>query len=228
MDCQKFIMGIHYAQRWPSVTYAFGLFRSGELVGVVTYGRPPSNTLCEGVAGEAYSPSVIELNRLCLLGNLPNEASLLVGRSLRLLAREGNFIVVSFADPTQGHAGFVYQATNFSYHGLSAKRTDWKIRGMEHLHSFSIGDMVRGEEDRAAALRERFGDDFYSEDRPRKHRYIYLCGDKAFKRAARAALAYPEEPYPKTAGDRPERVQIDRKADPAQPTLFSMTGPSNG
>lgn len=43
MDCATFILGIHYAKRWPSITYAFGLFRGECLVGVCTYGTPPSH-----------------------------------------------------------------------------------------------------------------------------------------------------------------------------------------
>ena len=34
-DCENFILNIHYAKRWPSVTYAYGLIRLDtlELVG---------------------------------------------------------------------------------------------------------------------------------------------------------------------------------------------------
>ena len=51
----------------------------------------------------------------------------LVGRSLRLLPKPS--VVVSYADTAQGHVGYVYQAANFIYTGLSAKRTDWKKTG---------------------------------------------------------------------------------------------------
>jgi hypothetical protein len=71
----------------------------------------------------------LELNRLCLKSNAKNDASFLVSASIRLLATAGNFICISFADTEQGHSGYVYQACNFTYHGLSAKRTDWKVRG---------------------------------------------------------------------------------------------------
>lgn len=108
------------------------------MVGCVTYGTPPSAPLKRGVAGDKYKANVIELNRLCLLDNLSGEASRLVGGSLKLLS--GNFIVVSFADTSQGHNGIVYQACNFTYHGLSAKRTDWKVKGKEHLHGQTIAD----------------------------------------------------------------------------------------
>jgi hypothetical protein len=196
-DCAEFILSIHYAKRWPSVSWAYGLFDGDALLGVVTYGTPFSSTLRAGVAGKQHACKVIELNRLCLRHNHPNHASMLVGRSLRMLPAEK--IVVSFADTSQGHVGYVYQATNFRYFGLSAKRTDWKIQGMEHLHGQTISDMVRGSENRVKALRERFGDRFYLSPRPRKHRYIYVTGAPKFRKTVWQDMKYAEKPYPKGA-----------------------------
>jgi len=194
-ECEPFIMHIHYARRWPSVSYAFGLFRNKSLVGIVTYGTPPSAPLRRGIAGPEYSKDILELNRLCLINNEKNEASALVGKSLKLLPP--NKIVVSFADTSQGHIGTVYQATNFLYCGLSAKRTDWKVRGREHLHGQTIADEFRGVKNRAKAMRQKYGDDFYLAPRPRKHRYIYIIGSKGYKAKARKALKYHVGSYPK-------------------------------
>lgn len=193
--CEHFVIGIHYAKRWPSISYAYGLYDDGELIGVVTYGTPPSATLKRGVAGEDYKSYVLELNRLCLKYNRKNEASFLVGRSLKMLPK--NKIIISFADTEQDHKGIVYQACNFTYHGLSAKRTDWKVKGKEHLHGQTVADEFRGVENRAKAMREKYGDDFYLAPRPRKHRYIYIVGSKSFKKKAARAIKYKQEDYPK-------------------------------
>ena len=194
-DCSDFILNIHYAKRWPSISYAYGLFVMGELLGVITYGTPASHPLRVGIAGDKFKGDILELNRLCLRNNLPNQASQLVGKSLKLLPR--NKIVVSFADISQNHIGIVYQATNFLYTGLSAKRTDWKVRGMEHLHGQTIADKFRGVKNRAAAMREQYGDRFYLSPRPRKHRYIFIHGSKSYKRTILKNLKYAVEPYPK-------------------------------
>ena len=195
LDVKPFLLGIHYARRMPSVSFAYGLFRSDDLEGVVTYGTPPSATLRSGICGPDFSAHVLELNRLCLKNNKRNDASMLVARSLRII--EGDRIIVSFADTAQSHLGIVYQASNFLYCGLSAKRTDWKVRGKEHLHGQTIADEFRGVKNRAAAMRDKYGDDFYLEPRSRKHRYVMIIGSKKFKRAALAALRYNQEPYPK-------------------------------
>ena len=196
-NCRDLIIGKHYAARWPSISYAFGLYVSGELEGVVTYGTPSSAPLRSGIAGGHYSQNVIELNRLVLRKNVKNDASFLVSSSLKMMKKLGDFIIISFADTEQGHLGIVYQACSFSYHGLSAKRTDWKIRGQEHLHGQTIADRYRGSPDRAAAIRADFGDAFYLSPRPRKHRYIKVVGTKGFRAKASRAIRYPAEAYPK-------------------------------
>lgn len=194
-DCEHFILKIHYARRWTSISFAYGLFRNNDLVGVVTYGTPASAPLRSGIAGNDFADSILELNRLCLLNNLKNEASMLVSASLKMLPR--NRIVISFADTDQNHRGVVYQACNFTYHGLSAKRTDWKVKGMEHLHGQTVADEFRGQKDRAFLMRQKYGSDFYLKPRSRKHRYIYLIGDKKWKSIARKSLRYNQESYPK-------------------------------
>ena len=196
-QCEPFIIGIHYAKRWPSISYAYGLFNGDKLIGVVTYGTPPSATLKRGVAGDEYKQDVLELNRLCLRHNRKNEASKLVGASLKMLPK--NRIIVSFADTEQKHVGTVYQATNFLYCGLSAKRTDWKVKGKEHLHGQTIADEFRGVKNRAKAMRDKYGDDFYLHPRPRKHRYIFITGSKTYKKRVLAALKYEVMPYVKAA-----------------------------
>ena len=106
---------------------------------------------------------------------------------------------MSFADTEQGHKGTVYQAANFIYCGLSAKRTDWKVKGMEHLHGQTIADEFRGVKNRAQAMRDKYGDDFYLKPRSRKHRYVFLVGSKTFKKKARSCLRYEVQDYPKCA-----------------------------
>jgi len=196
-DCFWFLLNRHYAKRVPSISYAYGLFYGGDIVGVCCFGTPASSSLRAGIMGGWSDVDVIELNRLSLLSNEKNQASMLVGASLKLLPQK--MCVVSYADSEQGHIGYVYQAANFIYTGLSAKRTDWKVKGAEHLHGHTIADEFRGRENRAELMREKYGDDFYLEDRSRKHRYVYLVGSKTWRKHALKHLQYPICAYPKEA-----------------------------
>jgi hypothetical protein len=200
-EAEPFLLMRHYAKRMCPISYAFGVWRGTELVGVVTYGTPASAPLRSGICGEEWADKVLELNRLCC-ENTPNVASLLVGRSLRMLPKPS--VVVSYADTAQGHVGYIYQATNFIYTGLSAKRTDWKIKGKEHLHGATVADESRGKENRAEWMRQKYGDDFYLEERSRKHRYVFAVGTKKHRATIISCLKYPQETYPKGNSQRYE------------------------
>jgi hypothetical protein len=180
----------HYAKRIPQIMFSFGLYEENELVGVVTYGIPASPALCMGICGKEYSDKVLELNRVCLLNNDKNQASFLVANSIKLLPKPS--IVVSYADTGKGHIGYVYQATNFLYTGLSANRVDWTVKGLEHKHSKTLSDGMTLE-----SIKEKYGDDFYYSERSRKHRYIYFHGNKTQKKKMNGLLKYGIEPYPK-------------------------------
>jgi len=189
-ETYQWLLEKHYAKRIPQIMHAFGLYVDGVLKGVVTYGIPASPALCMGICGKEYSDKVLELNRLCLMENNKNESSFLVSNSIKLLPKPT--IVVSYADTSQGHVGYVYQATNFLYTGLSANRVDWTIKGMEHKHSKTISDGMTLE-----SIKEKYGDDFYYTERSRKHRYILFHGSKTDKKIMRKLLKYNIKPYPK-------------------------------
>ena len=179
-DASFFILNIHYSRRLPSISYAYGLFVDGELVGCVTYGFPASPPLCKGIAGIQNQHNVLELNRLVILPkyNGKNYASFLVGRSLKMLPNRT--FVVSYADTAWSHVGYVYQATNFLYTGLGASRTDtWQPTGKHGRHQEQADNSIR-------------------QTRSRKHRYVYLVGDRRTKRQMRKDLKYKVYPkYPK-------------------------------
>lgn len=188
----EWLLHKHYAHRIPSITYAFGLYDENNLIqGVCTFGSPPSPALIQGLFNKQYTDKIIELNRLCINDNMPdNSASYFVSRCLKELPKPT--IVVSYADTSMGHTGYIYQACNFLYTGLSAKRTEWKIKGLEHLHSKSISDGETIE-----TLKNKYGEDFYYKDRPQKHRYIFVVANKRDYKQIVEQLAYPILPYPK-------------------------------
>ena len=189
-DADYLILNVHYAKRRPSISYAFGLFNSGELVGVVTYGTPASSTLLRGICGDDWAQNVLELNRLVLVNNQPHEASRLVGASLKLLPRPS--IIVSYADTKQQHEGIVYQATNFYYTGLSSKFRDPVVRGLEHQHHTTYAHGLTNKQ-----LIDKYGaDNVYFIDRSRKHRYIIFVGSKTQRKQMLKDLRYEIQPYP--------------------------------
>ena len=180
-DTKHLILNVHYARRMPSISFAYGLFENNEFVGLVSYGTPASPSLCNGIMGEEYKSEVLELNRLVLINNKKNEASYLVGQSLKLLPKPR--CIVSYADTQQGHSGCIYQASNFFFTGTTKARTD--MAGKDGKHS-----------------RHHLGDRTNRVYRSAKHRYVTFIGNKKQKKKYLKLLNYPIlTTYPKNNGE---------------------------
>lgn len=179
----------HYLHRKAPCSVAFGLFLGEELKGVVCYGTPSSAPLRSGIAGPENAKNVGELTRLWVCDSVPrNGESFLIGRTI---GKAGKEIIVSFAEIQQGHIGTVYQATNWIYTGLSAKRTNWNIDGI-NKHCQTLADRYTSSE-----IREKYGDRFSLKERPRKHRYVFLNAKGRRRAELLLALRYKQQPYPK-------------------------------
>ena len=186
-ETYDFILNKHYAQRIPSISFAFGLFIKDKLEGILTIGKPASNSLCEGLLGVEYKNMVYELNRLCVNeGLVKNTLSKFVSTVLKMLKNE-NIVLVSYADNGANHKGYIYQTTNWIYTGSTKERTDKYTPNGKHSRHYT---------DEYNHLRKF---------RSSKHRYVYFLG-KAQK--LKDKLKYNIEPYPK--GDNVNYVLGER------------------
>ena len=179
-----FILNKHYALRKPSISYSYGLFIDGELEGILTIGKPASNSLCEGICGKEYKEYVYELNRLCVNEGLPqNTLSQFVSKVLKDL-RDTKLILVSYADEGANHHGYIYQATNWIYTGKTKSRTDkYTPDGKHSRHYTNEYDHLR-----------KF--------RSSKYRYIYIP-NKKFRKEVLKVLKYEIiREYPKGDNQR--------------------------
>src|SRR6476620_8382725 len=148
-----------------------------ELIGVAVYSPVTGISALKSWFGlDNTNVDIFELIRLVMAPehNGKNGASFLVGRSLRLLKKAGIRGVVSLAD-SEHHTGYIYQATNFKYYGLTDKKTDF-FREDGKLNP-------RGETktERGVWL-----------ERSRKHRYFFSLDGKLCPK-------FPELPFPKDA-----------------------------
>lgn len=201
----RLVVEHHYLHRPAPCEAAFGLVHAatGDVRGVVVYGTPSSAPLRSGIAGPENAGNVIELTRLWVADDVPkNGESYLIGNTVRRCGKE---IVVSFAEIEQGHLGVVYQATNWLYTGLSAKRTDWHVEPTIEEHDlFGQPVLTRSKHGQtwadghtAEEIRQEYGDRFTLRPRGRKHRYVFLNGSRTRRRQLLAQLRYPVLPYPK-------------------------------
>lgn len=165
----------HYLHRLPPVSYAFSVWEKS-LVGVVTFGVPPSRHLQKS-ACPSNPQLVLELNRLWLDDALPrNTASYVMSRVLGAMPPS---IVVSYADTAVGHRGYVYRACNFFYAGQTdadrkTPRFDYVPRNGKHSRdAFRSGDY-----DRVRRLP--------------KHRYWSVTGDRRERRELIKIAGWPK------------------------------------
>ena len=157
-ECKDWLLHKHYAKRMCSISYAFGLYIDGVLNGVITFGMPPSSTLAESICGLNYKDNVLELNRLVVNDGLPkNTLSFFVSRSINKLPN--NKIIVSFADANMSHNGYIYQATNFIYTGVSSNTTKLIDKFGEEFHFRNIGHYQKNNKVNAKLIKRRLNED---------------------------------------------------------------------
>lgn len=174
----------HYLHRKPSISYAFALSDAeilGNILGVVTFGTPPSRHLQQSACADNPS-AVIELNRLWVDDKCPaNTESWFVSRALKLLPPH---IVVSYADTGYGHVGYIYRALNFLYSGLTdsdrkTPRFDYVTPGKHSRNTTRNGLMQTAEKVR----------------RKPKHRYFYITGNRRERRDLMKIATWPVLPW---------------------------------
>jgi hypothetical protein len=199
--CNEWLLKKHYLKRKTSFTYSFGLFRDKILVGVLTFGNAIPLNMKKSLFGEEHMDLVYELNRLCTNDDLDkNSNSFFISQAFKLLPKP--MVIVSYADKSVGHTGYIYQATNFMYTGESHTQMDWKLKGSEHIHSRTLMDEFSFQPDRVKKLKEKYGDDLYQVKREAKHRYVYVLSDKRKKNEIMSKRLFKIEPYPKGENQR--------------------------
>jgi len=143
----------HYMHRRCPITRAWGIEQNGQLLGVLTIGVPVTFSARCDVVGEnknqrllrtARQHDVYELNRLWVSDALPrNTESRFIGWCLKQARKiHPHIILISYADGSRGHVGFVYQATNWLYIGCSSKFDDIAVVGGNDYRS--VSEKIRG------------------------------------------------------------------------------------
>lgn len=121
----------HYSRCIPKSKLAkFGVWEDGKYIGAVIYGVGATADLVKRYGLEPIQGC--ELVRVALTGH-KTEVSRIVAITLRLLKAKfsGLRLVVSFADPAQGHHGGIYQAGGWTFTGGSAISDEYIYLGKQ-------------------------------------------------------------------------------------------------
>jgi hypothetical protein len=200
-DCKEWILKKHYLKRMTSFTYSFGLYKDLCLVGIITFGNAVPMQMKKSLFGVEYMHLVYELNRLITNDDLDkNATSFFVSNSIKKLPKP--IIIVSYADKSFGHNGYIYQATNFYYTGQSHTQKDWKLKSRPNIHTRTLFDEFAYSKDRVKKLKEKYGDDLYQVERPPKNRYVFINGTRKQKKIIMKSKLFKIKNYPKETNKR--------------------------
>jgi len=189
---KPFVIEHHYSHGIHNGPMTWGLFDKEELIGVIAFATPSSENVRRSVFGENYKDSVTELHRLVILDCTPkNTESWFISRALKALKEERPKYnaVLSFADPTEGHLGTIYQATNAIFTGTSSPARFYIDETGRLRHPRQNGHNVTRAEANARGwtVTNRLG----------KYRYLYLLGNKRERHYMKTKLLLPSLEYPK-------------------------------
>ncbi len=167
--------------------FNFGLFEDEKLIGVCIFHSPSVPETVKGCFGllRNQQQGIYELGRLCLIpeSTQKNLLSWFVSKSIKLLKKQTTVrSILSYADSSL-HTGFIYQATNFKYYGLTSPKKDFWFE----LEDGSFIKHQRG------PVKGKKGE---WRHRERKHRYL-LVFDESLK------CLWEEKPYPKEKNKAP-------------------------
>lgn len=198
-ETDEFCRRYHYTARSGATNWRWGLWQGAVLYGVVGYNWP-TRSLCESVFGAEHHEHVWHMGRLAMADESPrNSESRLIAGSLRAIEREYPYVwgVVTYADTTQHHVGYVYQATNALYTGVGGMSYQLRMEDGTMRSTYGTFDGVNRQLTRDE-VRDR---GWNLESAQPKHRYLYLLGSKTQRKERRRLLKWPVLPdYPKTVG----------------------------
>ena len=244
---RDWIVKKHYTHRMNGCRYALGVYADGEaskffedtekLIGVIVYAHPVSNKAVGSIVGldDLINDIVLELIRLHIDdGYGKNVESLVIGKSFEWLRQNDPRVkvLISYADPEVGHAGKIYQATNWLYQGCGVSKLmpDYSLQleeGGPWMHSRTVGQKFGNK--KIENLAKAIGHTFYRKEETAKHRYIYFLCDKKERKRLLKKIKLPILPYTELSkfsilDQLIQKVTVDREGNVVSIDTVSGTG----
>ncbi len=183
-ECEELLNSNHYLSQQGCgfrSGYNYGLFDEGHLIGVAIFHTVSAWQTVKGMCGlpDKEQKGFYELGRFALaeIGDRRNIASWFISRCIKLLRKETEVrALLTYAD-SDYHKGYIYQALNFKYYGLTAQKHDfWKL--------CADGTYIKQTRGKTKGI------DGERRPRSRKHRYLIVYDKKL-------NILWEEQPYPR-------------------------------
>ena len=191
-EAAKYAVGNwHYSKVLPVPPLVkVGAWENGKFIGVVIFSRGANNNLLKPFGLEQTEGC--ELTRVALSKHI-TPVSRIVKFALLFLKNNspGMKLIVSFADPSEGHHGGIYQAGNWIYTGRQPPTTEYIAPDGKQWHGRMVSKdgKIKVQGKYRACWRV---DQCTPVEKPGKHRYLMPLDDEM-----RAKVAPLAKPYPK-------------------------------
>lgn len=175
----------HYSKTVPTgKPLRIGVWENGKFIGVVFFGSGASAAL-----GSPYGLTTFQVCELVRVALNKHEAAVtrIISIAIKMLKKQapGLRLIVSFADPFQGHHGGIYQGGNWIYSGDSSPSSMWRLPNgsLAHERRFSGSGWNAPQTPPTGSVKIKV---------PGKHRYLMPLDDEM-----RARIEPLRKPYPK-------------------------------
>jgi hypothetical protein len=198
----------HYSKCLPvGKLVKVGAWEDGKFIGVVLFGRGANNNMLSPFG--LSQDEGCELVRIALTKH-KSPVSRIAAQAMRFLKTQSNGLrlIVSYADPEQGHHGGIYQAGNWVYVGISGKAIKVFYNG-KWSHKKTVDD---------AGINQS---NLLKKTVPGKHRYLMPLDEDMRQRIMPLSKPYPKR-VKKAMASSPE-AQRQGSTDPHAPTLEAST-----
>jgi hypothetical protein len=171
----------HYSKTIPvNKLVKIGVWENDKFIGVLIFGKGTSATLHKQFNLE--STEVCELVRVALNNHI-NPVSKMMAIAIKFLKRgcPELKVIVSFADPSEGHHGGIYQATNWIYTGNSADTNEY-FYNKSWRHATDVYKRLSSDKIKMLQKRKKTG----------KYRYVFPLNQEMYN-----IVIKQKKPYPK-------------------------------
>ena len=216
-EARPIITNNHYSHTWSSCKYALGLYKNNLIVGVAVYGYPVGRNAALSISPIVKEKEVLELTRLWISDSEgKNTESWFLGQTFTWLKQHANQIKVllSYVDPSFGHIGTIYKASNWLYQGSDIRTADYFMYkvGDECYHPRTMFSKYKSND--MKVLKELIpGVEIISMEK--KHRYIYILADRRTKKKILQTLKHPVKPYINLERKRSDQLITNKQENKA-------------
>lgn len=186
----------HYSESVPVPPLVkIGVWENEKFIGVVVFSRGASASLMKPYNLTQYEGC--ELTRIALSKHI-TPVSKILSLALKFLKKNSPSLrlVVSFADPEEGHHGGIYQATNWIYAGQSSSSMKYIDKYGREWHSRQVSE--KGYNIQQGNVRKTVKPSECKKIKCKgKHSYLMPLDDFTKKR-----IQHLSKPYPKRAGSK--------------------------